>query len=68
MAVASWLSPAPAVGFQWLPWKRGPYLTPWTALAIPVARGVEPRIGGRTYEESSAMLILALHLGYEFEL
>ena len=40
-----WLKPAPAVGFQWLPWKQGPYVTPWGGVAIGAAKHGEARMG-----------------------
>lgn len=66
-AVAYWLTPAPAVGFQWLPWKKGPYITPWAALGFPIRRGSH-QVGTHEFEEPGIYPVLALHIGYEFEL
>jgi hypothetical protein len=64
---AYWVTPAPAVGFQWLPWKWGPYVTPWAALGLPLRSG-ERQLDGHTYEEPKVFPVLALHVGYEFGL
>lgn len=66
-AVAYWLTPAPALGFQWLPWKKGPYVTPWAALGVPIRRG-NHRVGEQVFDEPSLYPVLALHIGYEFTL
>jgi hypothetical protein len=66
-AVAYWLVPAPAVGFQWLPWKEGPYLAPWAALGFPIRRG-NHQVGAYAYDEPGIYPVLALHIGYEFAL
>jgi hypothetical protein len=63
--VSYWVSPAPALGFQWLPWGKGLYIVPWAALGFPI-RGSAPRLGGRVYDEPKLFPVLALHLGYEF--
>lgn len=67
-ALRHWITPAPAIGFQWLPWGRGPYLTPWAALGIPIKRTGSTRIGTHDYEEPSVVPVLALHIGWELEL
>jgi hypothetical protein len=66
-ADAYWLTPAPAAGFQWLPWKKGPYLTPWAALGFPIRRGSH-QVGAHVFDESGLYAVLALHIGYEFEI
>jgi hypothetical protein len=63
--VSYWITPAPALGFQWLPWGKGLYVVPWAALGFPI-RGSAPRLGGHIYEEPKLFPVLALHLGYEF--
>jgi hypothetical protein len=62
-----WVTPAPAVGFQWLPWKLGPYVTPWAALGVPLRSGAR-RLGDHVYEEPALFPVLALHIGYELAL
>jgi hypothetical protein len=66
-AVAYWLTPAPAVAFQWLPWKHGPYLAPWIALGFPIRRGAN-QVGAHVYDEPGIFPVFALHIGYELEL
>jgi len=66
-AAAYWLTPAPAAGFQWLPWKKGPYVVPWAALGVPIRRGSH-QVGDRVFDEPSLFPVLALHIGYEFGL
>jgi len=65
-AAAYWLTPAPAVGFQWLPWKKGPYLLPWAALGLPIRRG-DHQVGAHVYDEPGIFPVVALHIGYELE-
>jgi hypothetical protein len=62
-----WLTPAPAVGYQLLPWDQGPYLTAWAALGVPVARTGETDVGNKSYDEPSIVPVLAVHLGGELE-
>jgi hypothetical protein len=63
-ATGYWVTPAPAVGFQWLPWGHGLYVTPWAALGVPLRSG-ERRLADHVYEEPALFPVLALHIGYE---
>jgi hypothetical protein len=64
-ATSFWITPAPAVGLQCLPWGRGFYFVPWAAAGIPL-RGEAPQLAQRTYEEPKVFLVLAVHVGFEF--
>jgi hypothetical protein len=63
-ATSYWITPAPALGVQCLPWGKGFYITPWAALGFPI-HGSAPQLGGRAYEEPKLFPVLALHLGFE---
>ena len=62
------LVPTLAAGFQWLPWSKGPYLTPWAAVGRPLKQSDEAVIAGHRYEEAALVFVLALHVGWEFAL
>ena len=68
MAVNQYLVASLATGFQWLPWDRGPYLTPWAAIGLPLRKRDGATLGSYVYHEPSLVLITALHLGWEFDL
>jgi hypothetical protein len=62
------IAPAGAVGFQWLPWSTGPYVVPWAALGVPLTVSGHAEAGGRTYQASPVVMVLAVHAGWEVNL
>jgi hypothetical protein len=57
----------PGVGYQFLPWTNGPYVTPWISLGIPVGTGGHRSLGGYRYHVPAIAVIWGLHFGGEFE-
>lgn len=62
------LVPALATGFQWLPWSKGPYITPWVAAGLPLFRSDEAVIAGHRFHDPAFHYVLAAHVGWEFAL
>jgi hypothetical protein len=48
-----------------MPWRNGPYITPWAALGLPVAKSGDSAVGNRSYAEPKLYPVLAVHVGWE---
>lgn len=66
-ALGYWVTPAPALGFQLLLWRSGPYVTLWGGLGIPLFTR-DRHLDGHTYDEPRLFPVLGVHIGYEQEL
>jgi hypothetical protein len=58
---------APGIGYQFLPWTNGPYVTPWISLGIQVAKDDHRALGEHQFHEAAVGIIWGLHFGGEFE-
>lgn len=56
----------PRIGYQWFPFGRGVYLTPWVGVNLAAKIWGTAELGGHSYPKPSVFPQAAVHLGFRF--